>query len=117
LPLHHLALRCADIERTARFYVERLGLRERARHCTDTGALRSIWLDAAGVVVMLERRAETEPAIDPASMELVAFAIDRGDMAAARERLAVIEAETAFTLYARDPDGRRVALSCYAFDP
>ncbi len=50
-------------------------------------------------------------------MELVAFAID--DLPSWRRKLAeagvVIEAETVHTLYVRDPDGRRVGLSTYAF--
>ncbi|MBL8680501.1 MAG: VOC family protein [Myxococcales bacterium] len=114
--LHHLALRTHDIERTASFYRDAIGLREMARKLDDHGALRSIWLEADGVVIMVERRADGEAGVSPMSMELVAFSIDRAMREEFRSRLAPIEAETEFTLYARDPDGRRVAVSCYAFE-
>ena len=113
--VHHLALRCADVERTARFYTTALALVERERKHHDDGSLRAIWLAAEGVVVMCEPRAEREPAIDSKSLELVAFAVTRGELEAFRARLGAVEAESAYTLYARDPDGRRVAVSCYEF--
>jgi catechol 2,3-dioxygenase-like lactoylglutathione lyase family enzyme len=114
--LHHLALRAADVERTAGYYRDVLGLRERERKRDDTGALRAIWLEADGVVLMVERRAAGEPAVPPESMELVAFSVAPDALDAWRARLAPIEAETENTLYARDPDGRRVAVSRYVFD-
>ena len=64
---------------------------------------------------MIERRTKAEPEIAPESLELVAFAVSRAEHAALRARLArhrvTIEAETAFTSYFRDPDGRRVGVS------
>lgn len=115
--LHHVALRCEDIEQTARFYSATLGLHECARkHRAEDGALRAIWLRSGDVIFMCERREPGEPAIDPRSMELLCFEIPREELSSWRARLAVIEAETQFTLYSRDPDGRRVAVSCYAFD-
>ncbi len=49
--------------------------------------------------------------------DLVAFGIEEADADRWRRTLAAagiaIEAETAFTLYFRDPDGRRLALSHY----
>lgn len=114
--LHHVALRCDDIEQTARYYCATLGLHECARKHQADGALRSIWLRSGDVIFMCERRERDEPAIDPRSMELLCFSIAPHELAEWRERLGVIEAETQFTLYARDPDGRRVAVSCYAFE-
>jgi hypothetical protein len=51
-------------------------------------------------------------------MELTAaFAIEAGDRARVEARLAsagtAVEARTGFTLYVRDPDGRRLGLSAY----
>lgn len=78
---------------------------------------RSVWLDAGGSVVMLERREAGEPAIDPASMELVCFAIAPHEHAGFAARLAAagiaVEGRTAYTVYFRDPDGRRVGVSSY----
>ncbi len=111
--IHHVALRAPDPTATERFYVGVLGMRVVARN----EARQSVWLDASGAVVMIERAESSEPAVPVGSMELVAFAID--DLAAWRRKLGeagvAIEAETAHTLYLRDPDGRRVGLSTYAF--
>jgi glyoxylase I family protein len=113
LRIHHLALRARDPGVTERFYVSVIGLRVRSRD----DARGSVWLDAGGAVVMLERAEGGEPPIPAETKELVAFAID--DLAAWRRRLAeasvAIEAETPHTLYVRDPDGRRVGLSTYVF--
>ncbi|HEU4411907.1 MAG TPA: VOC family protein [Polyangiaceae bacterium] len=118
-PLHHLALRTRDVARLAAFYRDVLGLPERARNLADGGALRSVWLDAGGVVVMIELAAPGEPAPPAGSLDLVAFAMSAGEREAFRARFAAagaaVEAETAHTLYVRDPDGRRVGVSSYAF--
>jgi catechol 2,3-dioxygenase-like lactoylglutathione lyase family enzyme len=110
--LHHLALRTADLERAERFYVGLLGLRVLRR---DEG--RSVWLDAAGTILMLERRDTAEPEVDRASKELVCFAIDadEGPTLVARLEAAGIAREdgTPYTMYFRDPDGRRIGASSY----
>jgi catechol 2,3-dioxygenase-like lactoylglutathione lyase family enzyme len=104
--IHHVAMRTADIARLERFYVETLGLRVVRRDA----ARGSVWLDAAGAVLMLERAGPDEPAIPAGTRELVAFGVE--DKEVWRARVAV-EAETAHTLYFRDPDGRRLAVSSY----
>jgi hypothetical protein len=80
-------------------------------------ARHSIWLDASGTVVMIERAESSEPPVPRGSMELIAFVVD--DLSSWRRNLAAagvaIEAETPHTLYVRDPDGRRVGLSTYSF--
>jgi catechol 2,3-dioxygenase-like lactoylglutathione lyase family enzyme len=107
--LHHLALRTRDLAALERFYAGVLGLAVTQR--TE----RSTWLDAAGTIVMLERATDDEPVPAPGSLELTCFAITPAERAAAAERLAAagvaIEAETEFTMYFRDPDGRRVGVS------
>lgn len=106
--IHHVAMRTHDVDRLAGFYQATLGLRVLRRD----DARGSVWLDAAGAVLMIERAEAGEPPVDARTRELVAFAVD--DKEAWRGRLAV-EAETAHTLYFRDPDGRRVAVSDYTF--
>jgi catechol 2,3-dioxygenase-like lactoylglutathione lyase family enzyme len=109
--LHHLALRTADVPRLERFYVEVLGLAVVARRGPN------VWLDADGTIVMLEPRGEGEVPIDPRSMELTCFAVraDAGATLVARVAGAsiAIEGRTAFSVYFRDPDGRRVGISSY----
>jgi catechol 2,3-dioxygenase-like lactoylglutathione lyase family enzyme len=114
LRIHHIALRARDTSRTERFYVSVLGLEVRRRD-PERG---SVWLRAGDVVLMIERMEAGEPAPADGSMDLVAFAVN--DREAWRARLAEagvsVEAETPNTLYFRDPDGRRVGVSVYAFD-
>jgi catechol 2,3-dioxygenase-like lactoylglutathione lyase family enzyme len=110
--IHHLALRTDDVDALERFYTEVLGLSVRRR---DAG--RSSWLDASPTIVMIERRDVSEPGIDSTTKELVCFAIAASEQDAFAERLAaasvVVEARTAYTLYFRDPDGRRIGVSSY----
>lgn len=110
--LHHLALRTSDLGTLERFYTGVLGLSVLRR---DEG--RSVWLDAAGTIVMLEARASTEPAVDPRSMELTCFALapdeHRGFVERLRAANVSIEGSTAYTVYFRDPDGRRIGLSSF----
>jgi catechol 2,3-dioxygenase-like lactoylglutathione lyase family enzyme len=107
--IHHVALRTADLGRLERFYVEVLGFRVARRD----DARGSVWLDAGGAVLMLERADAGEPTVPAGTRELLAFAVE--DKELWRGRVAV-EAETAHTLYFRDPDGRRVALSSYPLE-
>ena len=109
MQIHHVAFRTTDLRRLERYYVDRLGFTVRSRD----DARGSVWLNAGGAVLMLERAEPGEPAIARGSGELLAFAVD--DKETWRARVAV-EAETGHTLYFRDPDGRRLAVSSYPFD-
>jgi catechol 2,3-dioxygenase-like lactoylglutathione lyase family enzyme len=110
--IHHLAFRTNDIVRLERFYTDVLGLAVIRRD-----ADRSVWLDAGGSILMLERAEDAEPSIASDTKELVCFAIAPSEHRARIERLTssgvALEGRTAFTLYFRDPDGRRVGLSSY----
>ena len=106
--IHHVAMRTHDLPRLEEFYAGVLGLRLLRRD----DARGSVWLDLDGAVLMLERAAPGEPDVPPTSHELLALAIEADSREAFRARVAV-EAETTHTLYFRDPDGRRVALSSY----
>lgn len=112
LAIHHVALRTRDLPRLVSFYTTLLQLPV----ARETPAL-SVWLRAGGAVVMIERASPDEPAVPAGSMELVAFAVSAEGRAAVVARLAEagvpVEAETAYTTYFRDPDGRRVGVSTY----
>ncbi len=114
VPLHHIAFRTFDVPRLEAFYVDVLGLAVHARPAEGR-----VWLAAGGLVVMIERAELGEPGIPNGSMELVAFAIDEAAKGDVEARLAsagvAIEARTPFTMYVRDPDGRRIGVSHYAF--
>jgi glyoxylase I family protein len=114
--IHHVAFRTTDLARLERFYVEVLGFTVLRRQ-----ADRSTWLDAGGSIVMLELQDDGEPPIDAAAKELLCFAIEAREQARFVATLAsagvAIEARTSFTLYLRDPDGRRIGLSSYPEQP
>ena len=109
--IHHLAFRTGDLAKLEGFYVGALGLALTRRN--EAG---SVWLDAGGTIIMLELRDEGEAPV-ALSKELVAFTIAPDTHALVLARLAAagvaVETSTAFTLYVRDPDGRRVGLSSY----
>jgi catechol 2,3-dioxygenase-like lactoylglutathione lyase family enzyme len=106
--IHHVALRTNDVSRLERFYAGVLGFAQLRRD----DARGTVWLDAGGTVIMLEPASPGEPSVPTGTMDLVAFAVD--DKESWRQRVS-IEAETPHTLYFRDPDGRRVAVSDYPF--
>ena len=112
--VHHIAFRTHDLPRLERFYVEVLRFKVKTRL-----GQRSVWLDAGDAILMLERAAEDEPGIPPKSMEFVAFAIRHEGRTPMLDRLEAhgisIEHRTEYTIYFRDPDGRRVGVS--SFDP
>lgn len=112
LEVHHLAIRTHDVEATAAFYKDVLGLVEVASRGSA-----SIWLALAGdSVLMVERRAAGEPAIPAGSMELVAFRVSdsrKAEIRAVVKARGCYDGETDHTVYFRDPDGRRVGVSTH----
>ena len=110
--VHHLAFRTRDLTRLERFYTDVLGF-SIARRDGD----RSVWLRAGGTILMLEAAGDGEPEPHRESMDLVAFGIEAPDVDRWRRVLdangVAVIGETAFTLYLRDPDGRRIGLSHY----
>lgn len=104
--IHHLAFRTRALARLERFYTEVLGLAVTRR--TE----RSVWLAAGATILMLERAETDEPEVVSGSMELVAFAAT-AELRARVEGAVPIEGRTSYSLYFRDPDGRRVGISSY----
>jgi glyoxylase I family protein len=115
--LHHLALRSADPERSARFYADVIGLRE-VRRAEEGGALRAVWMALDGAVLMIERALRAPEAPSSGTGHVLALGVD--DLAAWEAHLVgqgvnVVD-RTTFTLFVLDPDGHRVALSTYPLD-
>jgi catechol 2,3-dioxygenase-like lactoylglutathione lyase family enzyme len=113
--LHHLALRVADCERSQAFYTGILGLRELRRN-EHEGELRSVWLSAGDVVLMIERGLRGRPGA-AGSGHVLAFSVADLDDWEGRLRGAgiAVEDRTPSTIYVSDPDGHRVGLSVYRF--
>jgi len=109
--IHHLALRVADPERSAAFYAHVLGLR-RLRRQPESGPVRSIWLSLGEAVLMLETGLAGDGEAQ-GSGHLLALAVD--DLEGWERRLAgagvTLDGRSEWSLYFRDPDGHRVAVS------
>ena len=123
---HHVAVQVKALEDVASFYREVLALPEIERHHGPDGRLRSIWLDVGGGSFLALERVEAAPSPDPAFRDgrpglfLLALRIDRADRARIRAELErrglPLVHETRWTLYVRDPEGNRVALSHHPDD-
>jgi glyoxylase I family protein len=117
--LHHIALGSPDVERLAAFYREVVGLPELTRHHDAAGALRSIWLNLGGPILMIERTDAPARRVEGIASGpfLLAFAVtpaERLELEAALEASGqLIERRSAFTSYSRDIDGNPIAFSHY----
>lgn len=117
--LHHVALGAVDVEAVARFYREQLDLPEVGRHFDQRGALRSVWLDTGGVLLMIERADEPRRTVTGvgAGPFLLAFCVAPAERRQLEQRLEragfAPESRTEFSSYFRDPEGNRVAISHY----
>jgi catechol-2,3-dioxygenase len=120
--LHHLALGARDVEAVAAFYATVFGLSELQRHYEDEGALRSVWLDLDGAVLMIEHTKRIRQTVDSvdAGLFLIAFRVDSASRANLENRLAnlghPIETRTEHTSYFRDPESNRFAISSYPLE-
>ncbi len=114
--VHHIALRTPKLGRLVRFYRDVVGLR-----VVRTNARRSVWLEAGETLLMIEKADEDEAPYPKGSYELVCFGVrskrERDAHRARISRRARIEGETDYTFYFRDPEGRRVGISCYRWKP
>ena len=117
--LHHVALRCADLEKSVGFYRGALGLEVLRRWPGEGGSERSVWLSTGLGFLALERASSPGMAgafgDTPAGWQVVALGIARSDRAAWEERLALagvdVVRRSPFSLFFLDPEGNRVALS------
>ena len=123
---HHVAIQVRALEDVVGFYREVLGLAERERHLGADGRLRSVWLDVGGGDFLALERVEGTPVPDASFRDgrpglfLVALRIAASDRERIRgelERRGVpLVHQTRWTLYVRDPEGNRVALSHHPED-
>ena len=123
---HHVAVQVKALEDVASFYREVLALPELERHHGPDGRLRSVWLDVGGGGFLALERVDAAPSPEPAFRDgrpgifLLALRIVRADRARIRAELErrglPLVHETKWTLYVRDPEGNRVALSHHPED-
>jgi catechol 2,3-dioxygenase-like lactoylglutathione lyase family enzyme len=119
MKVHHLALGARDVKRVATFYRDLLGLREVYRHHEPDGSLRSIWLDLGGPVLMIERTGEPVRLVQGAGAGpfLLALAAAPSERSMLEKSLGAsgfpVDSRTKHTIFLRDPEGNRVAISSY----
>lgn len=122
---HHIALKVRDLARCSQFYAGILDLEVMQRHTDQEGAIRSLWFDLGGVLLMLERwegeaavqgNAAGTDALTP-GWHLLALTITPASRAGWREKLrragVLITGESKYSIYFADPEGNRLALSHY----
>jgi glyoxylase I family protein len=117
--VHHIAVKVVDLAAAERFYVSLLGLPILRRWpAADRPGDRSLWLDLGGDAFLAVERAEASAPSKPENspgLHLLALAIPRAERDAWMARLAAaghpVYHQTDYTLYTRDPEGNRVALS------
>lgn len=121
--IHHLAFGARGVAELAAFYGSAFGLREIRRQLSGSGVLRSVWLDAGGVILMIEHTAEPARVVLGVGQGpfLLAFPTSPAGRSAAEARAlgagARLELRSEFSSYFRDPEDNRCALSCYDFSP
>jgi len=118
--VHHIALQVRALAPMVAFYREVLGLRVLAEHPGPDGTPRSVWLGLPGAFLALETVVAEAPLPTPfrngvPGWFLLALRIAPAERVRVREELerarVAVEHETRWTLYVRDPEGNRVALS------
>lgn len=118
--VHHVALQVRTLAPMVAFYRDVLGLSVLAEHRTEDGQLRSVWMGLPGAFLALETVVGAP--LPPAPFRnqapgwfLLALRIPAAERAQVRAELqrahVAVEHETRWTLYVRDPEGNRVALS------
>ena len=119
-PVHHIALLVADLAAAEAFYSGVLGLRVERRWPETDGSTRSVWLQLGHDALLMLEKAEPRDLRRGemgGGLHLLAFTIDAADRARVEQELArrriVIEKRSDYTLYARDPEGNRIAFSHY----
>jgi len=122
---HHVAIQARDVERVTAFYRDLLGFPELTRHHRPDGSLRSIWVGVPGGGLLAIEAVTGTPEELPFRHErpgllLLAFRIPRASRTVTVEELlragVPLEHETRWTVYIRDPEGNRVALSHHPED-
>lgn len=118
LSVHHIALKTKNVEKLAEFYESLFSFHKIKDHFDEQGKLRSIWLKVESIILMIERQDESYIKVDsPSGLFLMSFKIEESEKESWRIRLAQnqvsVEEESNCTLYFRDLDGNRLALSHY----
>ena len=109
--IHHIALKIKNLALCENFYRDVLQLKVLKKNES-----RSVWFDLSGTILMIEK---TDGPLSKAEKgwHLLALAMQPDQRDAWKKRLAdhgvEIESESPYSLYFRDPEQNRLALSHY----
>lgn len=116
--IHHIAVASLDPESLSVFYESVFGWKR-----VKGGNPESVWLDAQGSILMLEKSSIPQRTISAAFLEkypgyhLISWSIPLEERSYWIEKLTqlgiIIEMETDYTIYFTDPEGNRIGLSHY----
>ncbi|PIR26041.1 MAG: glyoxalase [Deltaproteobacteria bacterium CG11_big_fil_rev_8_21_14_0_20_42_23] len=118
LHLHHIALKTKQLEHLLPFYRDFLSLEHLQDHRTENGTLRSAWFSLGeNAILMLEQSEEMKKSENTSGWHLLSLAISKTERKVWKTKLQeqkiLLEHETEYSLYFRDPEGNRLALSHY----
>lgn len=120
--IHHVAIQVHDLGPIVRFYETVLRLSRYTERLNDDGTLRSVWLAIGPARLVLEQVAgdvheDAEFRTDTPGLHVLALQIDVADREGWRTHLKKqgvrIVQETAYSLFFRDPEGNRLAVTHY----
>ncbi len=107
--IHHIAIGTSDPERLKKFYLNIPGLVFEKDHFFPNGELRSSWILAGNLRIMLEKEKESK-----APLALVFSVSDRREQKNLDQKFSELyQDKTKFTKYFLDPDGNRLGFSSY----
>lgn len=119
LQLHHLALGAQDVVKVANFYAQAFELPVFETHLYADRSVRSIWLELSQGVLMIER-AEGSPHLVRrigSGLFLIAFQVSEAEKDACQQRVIAaggqLDGSSEHSIYARDPENNRIAVSSY----
>jgi len=116
--IHHIAIKVSDLEKVTAFYRDVLNFKEFERQQDASGQDRSVWLECAGTILMIEKHAgPTDSQSRVLGWHLLAFTISAEERLSWEkyllEKSVRIHLKSEYSLYFDDPEGNRIALSHY----
>lgn len=120
MALHHIALGAQNVEALADFYQDVFALTYITTHYDDMNEVRSIWLKCDEWILMIERITHKDPrpvhteGVSPGPFLLVfdSPSHDVFEQKLARHQINV-DMRSSYTVYARDLEDNRIAVSTY----
>lgn len=114
--LNHIAIKVKSMGPCLEFYHSILGLKILKENRRTDNSIRSIWLGIGEIILMLEKEEMLYPQIgNTQGFAFIALTIKKEESSAWKKKLElsgiVLEKETEYTMYFRDPEGNQVGLS------